>query len=87
LYYQCTTCNYEAERLDDNIFINCKPYNHEILEMVGESTLQRRHRQEIVEMPADQFQEKLKQEFTYLKEVIEHDFPNRAFAIVRRKLF
>jgi len=81
LYYQCTTCDYEAESLDDNIFVNCKPNNHEILEMLGESTQQRRHRQEIAEMQLDQYQQKLKQEFTHLKEVIEHDFPNRAFAI------
>ena len=80
-YYQCTTCDYEAESLDDNIFVNCKPNNHEILEMLGESTKQRRHREEIAEMPTDQFQQKLKQEFEQLKQIIDHDFPNRAFAI------
>jgi len=80
-HYECTTCDYEAESLDDNIFDICKQNKHEILPMLGESTQQRRHREEIAEMPIDQFQQKLKQEFTHLKEIIEHDFPNRAFTI------
>jgi len=80
-YYQCSMCDVEAESIDDNIFVDCKPNNHEILMMSGETTLQRTSREEIEKMPTDQFQEKLQQEFTRLKEVIEHDFPNRSFAI------
>ena len=78
-HYECTSCDYEAESINDNIFVNCKPNNHEIIELLGPTTHQRREQQEIAEMPVDQFQKKCKQEFEHAREVIDKNFVNKGF--------
>jgi len=81
IHHQCTFCDIEAETFEDAVFDSCKENKHEILSYAGQTTQQEEFMKEISSLTEDDYQQKLKQEFEQLSQIINHDFPNRAFAI------
>ena len=78
--FDCSYCDKIVDDSDEEEFLYHKSHGHELLPRI-ENNQEEEFRKEISSLTEDKYQQRLKQEFEQLQQVIDHDFPNRAFAI------